>query len=106
GNPGKNYWQNKGVYDIHVTLNPEAKTVSGSEKIAYTNSSPDTLKILAIRFVNNVRKINQKDYTGLDIGSLSINNEKYTINTKNWGTVNAVRLKSPILPNSTVDINI
>ena len=106
GNPGKNYWQNKGVYDINVTLNPEVKTVSGSEKITYTNNSPDTLGVLAIRFVNNMRKISEKDYKGLDIESLSINNEKYTINTKNWGTVSAVRLKSPMMPNSTVEINI
>ena len=106
GNPGKNYWQNKGVYDIKVTLDPAAKLVSGSEKIVYTNNSPDTLRVLAIRFVNNVRKINEKDYSGLDIQSLSISNEKYTINTKNWGTVSAVRLKSPIMPHATVDINL
>ena len=105
GNPGKNYWQNKGVYDINVTLNPETKTISGSEKIAYTNKSPDTLEVIAIRFVNNVRKTNEKDYKGLDIQSLTINNETYTINTKNWGTVSAIRLKSPIMPNTTVAIN-
>ena len=56
GSPGKNYWQNEGKYDINVTVTPETKIVSGIEKIVYSNNSPDTLKFLAIRFVNNVHK--------------------------------------------------
>ena len=42
GNPGKNYWQNEGKYDINVTVTPETKIVSGVEKIVYSNNSPDT----------------------------------------------------------------
>ena len=44
GAPGPNYWQNKGVYDIEETVHPDTKSISGSEKIIYSNNSPDTLK--------------------------------------------------------------
>src|SRR3569623_1653904 len=53
GKPGKNYWQNKGKNDINVTVTADTKIVCGIEKIVYSNNSPDTLKFLAIRFVNN-----------------------------------------------------
>ena len=85
GSPGKNYWQNEGKYDIQETVTPETATVSGVEKIVYSNNSPDTLRVLAIRFVNNVHKPEapRGSYTGdnffttgLDIKSFSVNNEQ------------------------------
>lgn len=115
GSPGKNYWQNEGKYDINVTVTPETKIVSGVEKIVYSNNSPDTLRMLAIRFVNNIHKPEapRGNYTsdnffttGLDIKSFSVNSESYEVNSKNWGTVGAVRLKQPLLPHSTVELNI
>jgi hypothetical protein len=115
GKPGKNYWQNEGKYNIDVTVTPETKVVSGIEKIVYTNNSPDTLHFIAIRFVNNFHKplapragyANPDILTsGLDIQSFSINNEAYQINSKDWGTVAAIRLKQPILPHSSVELNI
>src|ERR1051325_8705043 len=56
GSPGKNYWQNEGKYDINVMLTPETRTVNGTETIVYSNNSPDTLRTIAIRFVNNFHK--------------------------------------------------
>ena len=115
GNPGKNYWQNEGKYDINVTLTPETKTVSGVEKIVYSNNSPDTLRMIAIRFVNNFHKplAPRGGYTnpdiltsGLDIESFSIDNEAYQIDSKNWGTVAAIRLKKAILPRTSVTIDV
>lgn len=115
GNPGKNYWQNTGKYDISETLVPETKTVSGIENIVYSNNSPDTLKMIAIRFVNNFHKaMAPRGYyaneniitTGLDIQSFSIDGETYDINSKNWGTVERVRLKKELLPHTVVTISI
>jgi hypothetical protein len=115
GKPGKNYWQNEGKYDIDVTLTPETKIVSGVEQIVYSNNSPDTLRMLAIRFVNNFHKLfaprggyaNPDIITsGLDIESFSIDNEVYQIDSKNWGTVAAIRLKKPILPHTSVTLNV
>lgn len=110
GYPGKNYWQNKGRYDINVTVTPETKIVSGSERIIYSNNSPDTLYHLAIRFVNNINKAPVVCDTslpnGLSIHSFSVNNEPYQVNSKNWGTVAAVQLKYPVLPMSSVELAI
>jgi hypothetical protein len=105
GAPGPNYWQNSGVYDIHVTVHPLTSSISGKENIVYSNNSPDTLKMIAIRFVNNVRKQQDRD-AGLNIVSLKIDGADYEVNSDNWGTVNPVRLKSEILPHSTATLNI
>ncbi len=115
GKPGKNYWQNGGKYDINVTVTPGTKIVSGTESIVYTNNSPDTLRIIAIRFVNNFHKplAPRGGYSGpdiitsgLDIQSFSVDNENYQINSKNWGTVAPVRLKKPLLPHSSIKLDI
>jgi hypothetical protein len=40
GNPGENYWQNGGKYDMDLTLTPDTKIVSGVEKIVYQTTAP------------------------------------------------------------------
>jgi hypothetical protein len=115
GKPGKAYWQNRGKYDMNITVTPETRLVSGSESILYTNNSKDTLKALVIRFVNNVHKTESprasaanKDFltTGLAITAFSVNGTKYDINAKNWGTTGQVRLKSDLLPGQTANVAI
>lgn len=115
GKPGKNYWQNKGVYDVNVKVDAKTKMVSGSETIQYSNNSPDELKVLAIRFVNNMNKpqapragLVPKDFLtdGLKIKSFSINGEKYDINSDDWGTVEAVKLTKAIASKSKTEIKI
>ncbi|MFC4687040.1 M1 family metallopeptidase [Epilithonimonas pallida] len=115
GKPGKNYWQNKGVYNVNVKVDAKTKIVSGSETIQYSNNSPDELKVLAIRFVNNVNKpqSGRAGYTpkdaltdGLKIKSFFINNEKYNINSDDWSTVEAVKLTKPLASKSQTEIKI
>ncbi len=115
GKPGKNYWQNKGIYDVNVKVDAKTKIVSGSETIQYSNNSPDELKILAIRFVNNMTKPQSpragyasKDALtdGLKIKSFFINGEKYNINSDDWGTVEAVKLTKAIASKSKTEIKI
>src|ERR1035437_4545470 len=53
GRPGKNYWQNKGTYDIHIIVAPPNRTVAGSEEITYVNNSPDTLESIVFRLELN-----------------------------------------------------
>ncbi len=115
GKPGKNYWQNKGVYDVNVKVDATTKIVSGSETIQYSNNSLDELKVLAIRFVNNMTKPQSpragyasKDALtdGLKIKSFFINGEKYNINSDDWGTVEAVKLTKPIASKSKTEIKI
>jgi hypothetical protein len=113
GKPGKAYWQNRGKYDMTITVTPERKLVSGTESILYTNNSKDTLKALTIRFVNNVHKTEaprasyaSKDFltTGLVVTAFSVNGTKYEVNSKSWGTTGQVRLKSELLPGQTATV--
>lgn len=115
GKPGKNYWQNGGNYAIDFAVNPDSKTVSGKETIDYSNNSPDSLKTLVIRFVNNVHKPTSprgskvsKDFLsdGLTIKSLSVNGADYKINSENWETLYELKLTTALLPKSKNQIKI
>eukprot|EP01133_Synstelium_polycarpum_P004814 gene4814-5601_t len=115
GRPGKKYWQNHGKYDMDIQVDATTKIVSGTEQIIYSNNSPDTLKKLAIRFVNNLHKPQaprsgyvSNDFLseGLSISSFSADGEKYQIDTKDWGTVESVKLKKPLPPNAKISLQI
>jgi hypothetical protein len=54
GAPGHAYWQQKVDYEISIALNDENQTLSGSEKIRYTNNSPDKLKYLWLQLDGNI----------------------------------------------------
>ena len=49
GAPGPDYWQQRADYVIRALLDTVAQTVSGEERITYTNNSPDTLRYLRKR---------------------------------------------------------
>ena len=115
GKPGVNYWQNRGKYNMEISVDPKIRLVSGTETIIYENNSKDTLRNLVIRFVNNLHKPTSSrgsdvssDFLsdGLTITSLKIENEVYKEDAKNWGTVGNVKLQKPILPHSKTTINI
>ncbi|WP_237452174.1 M1 family metallopeptidase [Qipengyuania algicida] len=55
GLPGPEYWQNRADYQIHASLNADAKVPSlkGSEVITYTNKSPDKLAELWLQLDQN-----------------------------------------------------
>lgn len=115
GKPGKNYWQNRAQYDMTISVSPATKIVDGREQIIYTNHSPDTLKQVSMRFVNNLHKPEaprsgyvSPDFltTGLDISAFAVNGEKYELNTKNWGTVADVKLKKAIAPGESANFEI
>ncbi len=46
GAPGDRYWQQKVDYKIKVDLDENARRISASQTIHYTNNSPDTLRYL------------------------------------------------------------
>lgn len=46
GKPGKNYWQNRGDYDLNISFNPKTLLLSGEGTITYYNNSPDALRKL------------------------------------------------------------
>ena len=64
GAPGADYWQQRVDYRIDVTLTPETRTVSGRERVYYSNNSPDSLEYIWVHIEQNVLR---KD----SIGSLT-----------------------------------
>ncbi|MGO4770250.1 M1 family metallopeptidase [Flavobacterium sp. W22_SRS_FK3] len=115
GKPGKNYWQNHGKYTMEIAVDPKTRIVTGTETIEYQNNSKDTLRNIAIRFVNNQHKPSaprvgyfSEDFltAGLTITSLKIDGEVYKEDGRKWGTVGNVKLKKALLPNSKITFNI
>ncbi|MEM9810385.1 MAG: M1 family metallopeptidase [Pseudomonadota bacterium] len=53
GEPGPAYWQQRADYDIDVTLDEDAKTITASETITYTNNSPHELRYLWVALDQN-----------------------------------------------------
>jgi len=118
GTPGSNYWQNSADYSIDATLDTKNDVLEGSANIKYYNNSPDTLKRIVIRLYQDFfRKGNARQWPardgditeGVQISNLKINGEKYDPDEDfpNWWITNfIVRLKSPIAPGSTAELEI
>lgn len=53
GKPGPMYWQNRADYEIDVTLDDEAHTITGSVTIHYTNNSPEPLDFVWLYLEQN-----------------------------------------------------
>lgn len=53
GKPNIGYWQNKADYQIAVTLDDQAHTLSGNIKLTYTNNSPETLDFIWMQMEQN-----------------------------------------------------
>ncbi len=54
GLPGPGYWQQQADYQIAVTLNAEADSLTGRETITYTNNSPTPLPYLWLNLEQNL----------------------------------------------------
>ena len=53
GAPGVQYWQQRADYKISVTLDEEARRISGSETITYTNNAPEPLRYIWLQLDQN-----------------------------------------------------
>ena len=53
GKPNLGYWQNKADYQIAVTLDDEAHTLTGNITLTYTNNSPETLEFIWMQMEQN-----------------------------------------------------
>lgn len=116
GKPGKNYWQNHGRYDIHITTAPPDRNIKGKEEIVYVNNSPDTLKALNMKLIINIhrpgaarlRPVSDKYLTpGMQIDTFLVNGTKVNWdNTRKGATNEGVMLTKPLLPHDSVKLNI
>ncbi|TDN40143.1 M1 family peptidase [Hymenobacter sp. UV11] len=115
GRPGPKYWQNRARYDITVQALPPARDIKGRETITYFNNSPDTLKSLVFRLIQNIHKPGaardgnaSPDYltTGVQVDSFMVNGQARPFDSQRAGTVQAVALPRPLLPHDSVRLNV
>ena len=113
GRPGPNYWQNRARYDITVQALPPARDIRGRETITYFNNSPDTLKSLVIRLIQNIHRPGisrdgdaSPDYltSGVAIDSFAVNGQARPYAGRGGATAQTVALPRPLLPHDSVRV--
>lgn len=110
GKPGMNYWQNKSIHNIRISVAPPNRRVTGSEEITYKNNSPYPLDRIAVRLELNEHtpEAQRERYTETEELTTGIFIDEYSENgkTKTWKPVlpfkgmtwNLVRLSKAIPP--------
>lgn len=116
GRPGKNYWQNRGRYNITVAAMPPNRTIHGTEEITYTNNSPDTLRTLVFKLLVNIHKPGaprlgnaSPDYltNGIVVDSFAVNGKSQGWNNSPTVFTNMrVRLRQPLVSHDSVQLYI
>ena len=114
GAPGKLYWQNKGMYNIELSVNPPGRTVTGVETITYLNNSPNELKGIMLRLICNLHKFQSprsgyvsKDFLtdGVIIDGLVIEGTPVKFNN-DVGTTAWVALPKPLASKDSIHLRI
>ena len=124
----QNYWQQHVDYQMDIDMNVEDFTFKGTQKVVYTNNSPDTIsKVYYHLFFNAFRpgsqmdvrsrtikdpdrrvrdrifNLSEEDYGALNVTSIKQNNQ--TLMFQENETVLLVRLKKPLLPGKKTTLN-
>jgi hypothetical protein len=111
GKPGPKYWQNTAHYDITLQALPPSRDIKGREQITYFNNSPDTLKSIVVRLIQNIHKPGvardgdaSPDYltTGVEIDSFSVAGQARPYAGRGPATAQTVALPRPLLPHDSV----
>ena len=113
GRPGKNYWQNHAVYDIHITALPPDRNIKGKETITYFNESNDTLRAPSIKLILNIHKPGASregnagaDYLtdGIHIDAASENGQRINTPAETFANL-GLRLPKAILPHQSAQLS-
>ena len=79
GEPTNQYWQQKVDYKIDVTLNERKRRIQASQKITYTNNSPNTLRYLWLQLDQNRFKKDSIANRADDFGGMGRRGAKTTL---------------------------
>ncbi len=124
----QNYWQQHVDYQMDIDMNVEDFTFKGTQKIVYTNNSPDTLnKVYYHLFFNAFRpgsqmdvrsrtikdpdrrvrdrifNLSNEDYGALNVSSIKQNSQALMFQENE--TILLVRLEKPLLPGKKTTLN-
>ena len=125
GQPGPKYWTQQIRYRIDVRLDPAATRIRGTERVTYTNRSPDALRQIAIHLRQNVfapgspRRESAPPTDGMTVSRVSVNGQAVRAappgtnpNRAPAGTfavdatVMWISLSAPLQPNDSVSLDI
>ena len=111
GKPGKNYWQNRGRYNISINVTPPNKTVTGEEEITYFNNSPDKLDSLNMKLIVNVHRNGRNGVSNPDLGitvdQIKVNGKNASWNNEMATTTNYMfPLTKTLMPHDSVKLSI
>jgi len=85
------YWQQKVDYTIEVSLNDQAKTLQGFEKLTYYNNSPDTLTYIWFHIWPNAYKTDLTAFSNQHLQNG--NTEFYFADKEQRGYINQLDFK-------------
>jgi Peptidase family M1 domain len=114
GRPGPKYWQNKGIYNIAISVNPPDRVVRGTEDITYTNSSPSPLSRLVFRLELNSHQPEAPRESPIESDYLTpgIHIDEYSENgsVKPWTEIKGltfmpVELAAPLAPRQSIKLS-
>ncbi|AIZ64136.1 aminopeptidase N [Hymenobacter sp. DG25B] len=115
GRPGPKYWQNRARYTITVRATPPSRNIQGSEKITYINNSPDTLRRIVIKLIQNIHKPGATRLgdasagyltEGLTVDTFMVAGQKLPFpNEQGRATWKMIQLPKPLLPHDSVQMS-
>ena len=120
GNPGPEYWQNDAQYRIKATIDPASLTLFGEEEIIYQNNSPDSLRFVVIKLLQNIyQKGSARDmslgpdliHDGVEISELIVGGDTINLSQPSrrfgyFGTNLYVFCRTPIAPGDRIDLQV
>jgi Peptidase family M1 domain len=114
GKPGMNYWQNRGRYQIRITVLPPDRNIKGAERITYLNNSPNFLRGLVIKLFMNIHRPGAPRYEGVgaDYLTTGIHIDKCAVNgdtlawteNPNYFTWQPFTLPKPLAPHDSITL--
>ncbi len=113
GKPGEKYWQNHGHYTISLTVMPPDNTIRGVERIIYLNNSPDALRSLNMKLIENVHRVGGRmgapdSSAGIKIDDIRIRGVKMPWDNNEAGTTNQMIDLGvvPLKPHDSIKLDI
>ena len=78
GQPGPQYWQNQADYQINVSLDDQAQTLSGEVAITYVNNSPNPLDYIWLQLDQNKFRADSRGSLTTPAGGNRFGRDSYT----------------------------
>ena len=113
GQPGAKYWQNRARYNITIQALPPNRNIRGRERITYLNNSPDTLRQLVIKLIQNIHQPGATRYgdasaeyltSGVEIDTVTVAGQPSALPYAGHATWRTLRLARPLLPHDSVQM--